>query len=424
VIIVLINIIGRGILLYSTQKNHLRGLSKSEYGLLQLLTRFSKNLYNHTLYTVRQHFFAKHEYLRYEGAYHEVKLNENYRRLHSQVAQQTMKLVDRSMRSFFGLLKKKLQGNYKKKIGLPQYLPITEHMVCIFPKDALNVEKGEIRLSLGKIFRKLGTRYLYFRLPPHIQDKTIKEVRILPRYQGRYFEMEYVYQVQPEAPNLEVTTCLGIDLGLNNFATCVSTNGTTFIMEGKGLKSYNCWWNKQMAKLQSVYDKQGLLGGSRMGKLLQKRQHVIRNFMAQTVNRIIQECILQKIGTIVIGELTAIKQGINLGRKTNQNFHYIPFGWFKQNLRTKCEQYGIRYVEVEEAYTSQTCSVCGVCKKKYRKYRGLYVCRDCGTVRNADVTGAINILKKVAPESSWERIGSSGRVNRPRRIRIPTVFEN
>jgi len=411
-------------LLYSTQKNHLRGLSKREYGILRLLTRFSKNLYNHTLYTVRQHFFTNNEYLRYEGAYHKIKLHETYQRLPSQVAQQAMKLVDRAMRSFIGLLKKKAQGTYPNKVGLPKYLPKTEHMVCIFPKDSFKVKEGKIRLSLGKTFRKLGLRYLYFQLPPQINDKTLKEVRILPRYQGRYFEMEYVYQVEPAAPPLDLTIGLGIDLGLNNFATCVSTNGTTFIMEGKGLKSYNCWWNKQKAKLQSVYDKQKYLGGNRMGKLLQKRQFVLRNFMAQTVNRIIQECLRQKIGTVVIGELTAIKQGSNLGRKTNQNFQYIPFGWFKQKLGAKCEQYGIRYVEVNEAYTSQTCSVCGVRRKKYRKYRGLYVCGDCGTVRNADVTGAINILKKVVPESSLKGIGNSGRVNRPRRIRIPTVLEN
>ncbi len=246
-----------------------------------------------------------------------MKLHETYRILPSQIAQQTLKLVDRSMRSFFGLLKKKVKGDYQKPVGLPQYLPKTDHMVCCFPKDSFKVENGQIRLSLGKTFRKLGTRFLYFQFPPHLQDKTLKEVRIIPRYQGRYFEIEFVSQVTPEAPPLDLINYLGIDLGLNNFATCVSTNGTAFIMEGKGLKSYNCWWNKRKANLQSIYDKQGLIGGNRMGKLLQKRQHVIRNFMAQTVNQIIKKCILEKIGTVVIGELTAIKQGINLGRKTN-----------------------------------------------------------------------------------------------------------
>jgi transposase len=55
--------------------------------------------------------------------------------------------------------------------------------------------------------------------------------------------------------------------------------------------------------------------------------------------------------------------------------------------------------------------------KNNRKHRGLYVCNNCGSVLNADVNGAKNILKKVAPESV--RIGSSGGVNLPVRIRLP-----
>ncbi len=415
---------GRGILLYSTQKNHLRSLSKLEYGILRLLTRGSKNLYNHTLYQIRQHFFTNHEYLRYEESYHQVKCHPIYLKLPSQVAQQSMKLVDRAMRSFFSLLQKKQQGEYAKPVGLPQYLPKTGYAVCIFPKDSFKVERRQIRLSLGKTCRELGIRYLYCRLPPHLQDKAIKEVRLIPRYEGRYFEIEYVSQVEPETRDLDMKKCLAIDLGLVNIATCVSTNGTAFILEGKGLKSYNRWWNKQKARLQSVYEKQRINGGAKMGKLLQKRQYILQNVMAQLVNYVIKEGLRQKLGTILIGEMKDIKKETSLGRMTNQHFQSIPFGWFKQKLRTKCEQYGIQYVEVEEAYTSQTCSECGVREKKYRKYRGLYVCGGCGMVRNADVNGAINILKKVAPESSWARIGSRGRVDRPRRIRIPTVLEN
>lgn len=413
----------RVVLLYFVQKNHLRGLSKLEYGILRLLTRFSKNLYNHTLYTVRQHFFHDNEYLQYEAAYHQMKETETYQNLPSQVAQQTMKLLDRAMRSFFALLKLKHQGGEPFTVRLPHYLPKSGYFICIFPKDSFKVEKGQIRISLGKNIRELGTRFLYFRFPPYIQNKLLKEVRIIPRYQGRYFEIEYVYKVEPESPSLDSVKKMAIDLGLDNFATCVSPTGPAFILEGKGLKSYNRWWNKQKGRLQSVYDKQGIRGGAKLGKLLQKRQHIMQNFMAQVVNHVIKECRRQHIGHILIGELKGIKQGGTLGRKTNQHFQFIPYMWFKQKLRAKCKYLGIRYEEVDEAYTSQTCSVCGVRDKKYRKYRGLYVCDDCGTVRNADVTGAINILKKVAPKSYFERIGSSGSVSRPRRIRIPTVFE-
>jgi len=405
--------------MYLVQKNQLRGLPKHEYQILRQLTHLSKNLYNQTLFTVRQYYFAHGSFLPYEQAYHLLKDDDNYRMLPSQVAQQTMKVVNRSIQSFFRLLRERKKGNYNRPIRMPHYLPKDGYFVCIFPKDMIKVEGNMIRLSLGRYFvKELGIRYLHYKLPPHIQGKSIKEVRLLPRYNGRFFQIEYVYVVDTETPKLNPSQRLGIDLGLNNFATCVATTGAAFIIEGKGLKSYNRWWNKQKARVQAVYAKQGVKFGKKLATFLQKRQNVVNNYMAQAVHRIIQECLTQKIGTLVIGKMKDIKQHITLGKKTNQQFQYIPFGVFKQKLRAKCEYYGIIVVEVGEAYTSQTCSVCGVRNKKHRKHRGLFVCADCNIVRNADVNGAINILK-VASESV--RIGSSGRVNRPVRIRLPTI---
>ena len=412
--------------MYLTQKNHLRA-TKAEYQLLRYLTRLSKNLYNTTLYTVRQSFFDTSSYLNYELAYHLLKENENYRKLPSQVAQQTMKAVDRAMKSFFGVLKARKMGNYNRPIHLPRYLPKEGYFPCTFAADMIKVEGDMIRLSLGRYLTKeLGERYLRYKLPPQVVGKRIKEVRIVPRYNGRYFEIEYVYDTPPEKHRLDQNNYLAIDLGLDNFATCVSTSGPAFILEGKGLKSYNRWCNKEKAKLQSVYDKQGveLLVGRELAWLLQKRKNVVNNYMNQAVNYIIQYCLTNKTGTLVIGELKGIKQHINIGRKNNQNFVGIPYGLFKQKLKAKCAFYGISYLEVNEAYSSQTCSNCGIVRKSNRKYRGLYVCRSCGMVLNADVNGAINILKQVVPESLFLRggIGNSGLVNRPVRIRLPKLF--
>jgi len=289
------------------------------------------------------------------------------------------------------------------------------------PERHIKVEGETIRLSLGRYFAKeLGTRYLRYKLSLHVREKRIQEVRLLPRQNGQFFEIVYVYVVNPELPELAPSKCVAIDLGVNNFATCVSTDGTTFIIEGKGLKSYNRWWNKQKARLQAIYAKQGIKFGKKLAWFLQKRNHVMNNYMAQAVHRIIQECLTNKIGKLTIGELKDIKQHLNLGKKANQHFHYIPFGMFKQKLQVKCWYYGITFLETEEAYTSQTCSNCGLRNKRNRKYRGLYVCNACGTVLNADVNGAINLLKKVASESI--RIGSSGRVSRPVGIRLPGIL--
>jgi len=113
-----------------------------------------------------------------------------------------------------------------------------------------------------------------------------------------------------------------------------------------------------------------------------------------------------------------IKQKINLGVVNNQNFVNIPYERFKRKLEAKCEYYGLEYVEVDESYTSQRCNRCGTVKKSNRKHRGLYVCKDCGYVVNADINGALNILAKVAGESAKKQIVSSGCVNHPVRIRV------
>lgn len=301
-------------------------------------------------------------------------------------------------------------------------MPKDGYFVCIFQKDMFKVDGDKIRLSLGRNFAKeFGVRFLGFRLPPTVVGKKIKEVRILPRCEGLWFEIEYVYEVVPEKVDLDYNEYLSIDLGLDNFATCVSTGGTPFIIEGRGLKSFNRWWNREKAKLQLVYDKQGIKMGRKIAWLLRKRKNVINDFMNQAVNCIIKLCLRSRIGNIVIGELREIKQNMNLGRINNQNFHYIPYGFFKQKLKAKCDYYGINYIEVNEAYTSQMCSVCGDINKNNRKHRGLYVCKKCGSVLNADVNGALNILKKVAGESV--RILSSDGVNPPVRIRVANFHQ-
>jgi hypothetical protein len=112
--------------MYLTQKCQIRALSKQEFLALRELYHLSKNLYNVGLYSVRQFFFAKARYLRYESNYHYCKGNENYKLLNTDIAQQTLKVVDRSFRSFFNLIKAAKQGLYRfEQIRLPGYLPKT-----------------------------------------------------------------------------------------------------------------------------------------------------------------------------------------------------------------------------------------------------------------------------------------------------------
>jgi IS605 OrfB family transposase len=405
--------------MYLVQKNRLRGLSRKEYEAVTYFSHLSKNVYNVTLWTTRKYFDENGKFLKYESAYHLVKENENYVKMAPQVAQQTMKVVARSFKSFFSLLKKKRAGNYNRPARIPNYLPKDGYFACIFQKDQIKIlDDGKtLRLSFGRWFTKnVGIRYLFFTIPPHVQEHRIKEIRILPRYGGQYFEMEYVYWKEPFETEVDSNEYLGIDLGLDNLAACITTAGSSFIIDGRELKAYNQLWNKRKARLQSVHDKQGVKFSKKKARLLKERNDYIRNYMAQGVNKIIKTCIDEKIGNVVIGELKDIKQRGNLGKRNNQHFQSIPYGLFKQKLRSKCELHGIAYHEVDEAYTSQTCSICGQRRKANRIHRGLYKCKQCGTVINADTNGAINITRKSNPDSLG--IGSSGIVNVPTRIRL------
>jgi len=152
----------------------------------------------------------------------------------------------------------------------------------------------------------------------------------------------------------------------------------------------------------------------------------MNNFMNQAVNYIIKYCLKNKIGNIVVGELEEAKQRASLGKVNNQNFHYIPYGLFKQKLKAKCERYGINFIEVDEKYTSKADALALEPLVKKEKYWGKRVCRglyqsSTGVLINADVNGALNILRKVAGDSPVREIAGSGRVTRPVRVRVVPV---
>lgn len=108
---------------FAVQSNVIRHLSKEQYQTLRELCQLSNNLYNVALYNIRQYFFNQKLFLTYESNYHECKDNENYTMLQAGVAQQTLKVADRSFKSFFNLLKKCKTGDYRyHDVKIPYFL--------------------------------------------------------------------------------------------------------------------------------------------------------------------------------------------------------------------------------------------------------------------------------------------------------------
>lgn len=391
--------------MFKTQKNQIRGLSKKEYLALQELCKLSKNLYNVGLYEIRQFFFAEQSFLRYESNYHLCKTNDNYKLLGTEIAQQTLKVVDRSFRSFFNLIKKAKAGNYQfNQISLPKYLKKDGYFTLIIPR--IRVKDNYFKVPMSKEFKlKYGEIKLPF--PKRLDPNKVKEVRIHPKYNGQFFEVEFITKEEPQIIQFKSDNALAIDLGLNNLATCVSTNGASFIIDGRRLKSYNHWYNKSNAKLQSIKDSQGIKSlTERQARLLIKRNNQVRDYLNKTARYIIKSCLRLDIGTLIVGSNKGWKQDINLGKRNNQNFVQIPFYSLKNKLKSLCETYSINYIEQEESYTSKASALDNDCIPTYnpdntvthtfsgkRVKRGLYESKE-GIRINADANGAWNIGRK------------------------------
>ncbi len=414
--------------MYLTVKQQLKHLSKEEYLSLKELSHTAKNLYNQAVYNIRQYYFQEKKYLNYQKNNSLLKSSENYKTLNSNMSQQILKEVDGSFKSFFNLLKKKNKGMYNAKVKIPSYLPKNSFTTLVIGFVRLN--EDTLIIPYSNSFKKNHKKIL-IKIPPILLGKKIKEIRIIPKFNARFFEVQYTYEVQEEQRNLDKTHALAIDFGINNLATCVTSKGRSFIIDGKKLKSINQWFNKENARLQSIKDKQkyGKKPTLRQKYLYSSRNNKVNDYMSKTARKIINYCLENNIGTLVCGYNETFQRNSNIGKAKNQTFVNIPFGKLREKLEYLCKLYGLIFVEQEESYTSkssffdmdilpkfeidkpQTYSFLGK-----RIKRGLYQTSK-GYILNADVNGALNILRK-SNVVDLEVLYSRGVVDTPARIRI------
>lgn len=417
-------------MMYLTIKQQAKHLKKEEYNILRELCRTAKNLTNQAIYNVRQHYFQEKQYLRYESNYHELKNSENYKLLNSNMAQQTLKDVDQMFKSFFGLIKLAKQGKYSfKHIRLPNYLPKNGYANLII--GMINIKDDNIlTIPYSNTFKKKYESKIQIKVPKMLEDKKIKEIRIIPKFNARFFEIQYTYEIQEEKINLNTNNVLAIDLGVNNLCTCVTNAGKSFIVDGKKLKSINQFFNKQNAELQSIKDKQNIKKQTKQQYLIsRKRKNRIDDYINKTCRYIINYCLINDIGTLVIGYNQSFQNKTNLGKRNNQIFTQLPFGKIREKLEYLCKRYNINYILQEESYTSkasffdndelpiynadnpQTYEFSGK-----RIKRGLYQTKN-NYLFNADCNGALNILRK-SNVVDLSILCNRGELDTPKRIRI------
>jgi IS605 OrfB family transposase len=335
--------------------------------------------------------------------------------------------VFESFKSYKELKAKYDKGELEDKPRLPNYRTSCGMAVVSYPKQHLKQIDDSIKIPLGQTVKRwFGIDSFYIPMPTNIDFQQIKEVRILPR--NRHSYIEFVYSVELQAPQLDISQALGIDPGLSNWLTCVSTLGQSFIIDGLHLKSMNQWYNKTVSRLQEL----GLLGSKRFYSAVEKRNRQMRDAINNAARIVVNHCLDNGIGTIVFGWNKGQKQEANLGKVNNQKFVQIPTAKLKKRIQQLAEQYGIRFEETEESYTSKASFLDGDLLPTFgesntpvgwqpsgkRIKRGLFKTAKNWLV-SADAQAAANILKKVATTLGLDlvRVGR-GTLTTPARIKL------
>jgi len=314
-------------------------------------------------------------------------------RCYSTVVQQ----FDIAVRSWFSNLKS------NPKARPPRYCPDPRPLFFEVGRNAKTLKSWQFRLTVLGGHIKNRHAIIKLSMRPGIKMSNVETITLQPSGKATI-----TYSIEAKESLGNKTAAL--DLGIINLGCLAFDNGDSILYSGKGIlasdqgfakKEARCkpsgWQGKGYA--ESKQSKHKIAYRVKAGNI---RRLAIHNFTRHVIN----ECGKRSVGTLAVGDLRGIRKNKDFGKAGNQKFHAWPFAEIRRQLEYKGKELGIGVIAVSERNTSRTCHVCGVIDKSSRVYRGLYQCKHCGTVLNADLNGAFNILNKVSPVPI--RIGVEG----------------
>ena len=372
---------------------HQIGPNHKLYSICDELCFKSKNLYNAALFEFRQSFFDKElDTLTWQNINRIFNQSNqfDYRELPSKVSNTVLKKLGNNISSFWSLVKK---SDYKQKVRLPKYLHKTDgRFIVEFNKQTFSNKRDD---DNNLIICKSG---LDLRIPTKVEKP--QQVRIIPK--GGCYVIEVVYEIE-ENRLKQNQRVAAIDLGLNNLATVVTNDGDNpILISGKKIKSINQYYNKITSKKKALLP-YNVFTSKSLDRLWLKRNnkisyeiHKVTKFLANYFDE-------RDVSKVIIGNNSGWKNGINIGRRNNQNFVNIPYAKFINQITYKCQLLGITVIVREESYTSKASFLDYDEIPNYkdevipkfsgkRIKRGLY--RTSNRKINADVNGAYNTMVK------------------------------
>ena len=375
------------------------------YSLIDDFCFKAKNLYNHANYIIRQAFCSENNWVRYRDLDLILKNDieyPDYREMPTaQSAQQILRLLDKNWSSFFKAIKDwgMHKDKYLGKPKLPKYKSKNGREILILTNQ--NVKLKDDILKFPKTFKG-------FNITPRFIKRTdfisFQQVRFLPR--NKHIIIELVYNIEVSETVKSNGRYLSIDIGVDNLVAMTNNfNKAPVLINGKGLKSINQYYNKKLAYYKSITKVMNKKDYSnRQNKLTMKRNDKILDYIHKASRYVVNYAKKNDVSVIVIGYNKEWKQNSVMCKQVNQTFIQIPFSKLINQIKYKAEEFGIEVILTEESYTSGTSfldneqPIKEYYNKSRRIYRGLFKTKS-GVVINSDVNGAFQIMKKVFPNA-------------------------
>ena len=321
-----------------------------------------------------------------------------------QTAQHVIRQVCTDFKGWLASLKKyrKDSSGYTGKPKMPGYCRNDTTSYLFTNQDAV-IYDGKLKLPRTKI-----------RIPVRRRHGRLMEVKVKPVSGG--YELLLVYQVKAASVQ-SGKHAAAVDFGVDNTMAVVSDTGKSILFKGRFIKSVNQYFMKRKAERISLMSKgketTERVWSKYLDRLSAYRTSYIRDCFHKMSKKLLVWCQRNDIGCLVLGSNAFWKQNSSIGTVNNQNFVSIPFEMLKSMIELKACEYGVTVVRNEESYTSKASFLDldfipvyseEEPDKKYhfsgrRIHRGLYKSAD-GTLINADINGAANILRKAGYDVS------------------------
>jgi putative transposase len=368
---------------------------------LKLLCSLSSKLWNEVNYARRRMFFEKKGVdlkKTYEEFYKKYKIL-----IGSATTQQILNKNDETWKSFFKMLKLKKESRlppFIMKINPPGYKKKNNKrsLWTVLRKDQYKIEDNKIILkglgAIGKIeVRYKGLIHLkgeQGRLEIHY-DQDRKKWHAHISFEVSEKAVRGVWTDVPKKPRGDLVA--GIDIGINNLMAIYVENSLTKLVNGRPLKAISHYWRLRIAEYQSMLNKYGLKTSRRLRSIYSKWRRQIKSYVDSRVRQAVEW--LYNVGVSII----KIGYPKNIAQENGDfnNVHVWTYGYLLKRIHDVAEEYSIKVVYVNEAYTSSKCPIhkekCGK-----RVKRGLFKCTRLNKIFNADLVGAFNILITPSPE--------------------------